>query len=86
LQRLGLRILAASFAGRYPALGLDQFAGLLPDYIWLSLEPFPFKAQPIVDLKGLFPGAEIPLVDVEMFSWYGGRMLEVPGYVGELCD
>jgi iron complex transport system substrate-binding protein len=87
LQRLGLRNLAASFEGRYPALELEQLAGLSPDYVWLSSEPFPFKKQHIAELRGIFPGAEIRLVDGEMFSWYGSRMLAVPGYVGEqLCQ
>jgi iron complex transport system substrate-binding protein len=81
LQRLGLRNLAASFAGRYPALELEQLAGLSPDFVWLSSEPFPFKEQHIAELRGIFPGAEIRLVDGEMFSWYGCRMLAVPGYV-----
>lgn len=84
LTQLGLVNLARDFAGRYPSLEEVQLRGLTPDLVWLSSEPFPFKEAHIAELQGMFPGAEIRLVDGEMFSWYGCRMLAVPGYVAGL--
>jgi iron complex transport system substrate-binding protein len=84
LDHIGLRNLARDFAGRYPSLDTAQLARLSPDYVWLSSEPYPFKEAHIAELQGLFPTAKIMLVDGEMFSWYGVRMREFPGYASAL--
>ena len=46
-----------------------------PQLIFLSSEPYPFKEKHIQDLQTIFPQSKIILVDGEMFSWYGSRML-----------
>lgn len=86
LRHLGLENLATAFPGRYPSLDTGQLTGLSPDYVWLSSEPYPFKERHIAELQALFPAAKVMLVDGEMFSWYGCRMLEVPEYVGALAS
>ena len=62
---------------RYPeydmaALKAAQVAGVM-----LPSEPFPFKVEHQSECAGL-PSR---LVDGEMFSWYGSRMLRVPAYM-----
>jgi hypothetical protein len=52
--------------------------------ILLSSEPFPFKQKHIDELKKILPGKKIILVDGEMFSWYGSRLLKVPEYLKAL--
>lgn len=79
LEHLGM--LNATGLERYPALSQEQIADLNPDWIFLSSEPYPFKDQHINELKAICPGAEIRLVDGEMFSWYGSRLLHLPGYL-----
>jgi ABC-type Fe3+-hydroxamate transport system substrate-binding protein len=69
---------------RYP--NLTDFPNPNPDLIFLSSEPFPFTDQHIQKYQKLFPNAKIRLVDGEMFSWYGSRMLEAIGYFEKLMN
>lgn len=65
---------------RYPELSKQEIFDLNSDYIFLSSEPFPFKAKHIEKFNELFPGATIKLVDGEMFSWYGSHLTKAPNY------
>jgi ABC-type Fe3+-hydroxamate transport system substrate-binding protein len=71
-------------ASRYPELTDDDILKLNPETILLSSEPFPFKEKHISELKQLLPKAKIHLVDGEMFSWYGSRILKAPEYFKNL--
>ena len=51
-----------------------------PDTIFLSSEPFPFEAKHIEEVQLLFPYSKIMLIDGEICSWYGSRMLKAPSY------
>jgi ABC-type Fe3+-hydroxamate transport system substrate-binding protein len=51
-----------------------------PDYIFLSSEPFPFESKHMEEVQVLFPKSKIVLIDGEICSWYGSRMLEVATY------
>jgi hypothetical protein len=57
-----------------------EIIALQPERVLLSSEPYPFKEQHRVDMQSLLPNARIELVDGEMFSWYGSRMVLAPGY------
>jgi hypothetical protein len=37
-------------------------------------------------LKAICPAAEILIVDGELFSWYGSRLLKTPEYLKQLSD
>jgi ABC-type Fe3+-hydroxamate transport system substrate-binding protein len=52
-----------------------------PDYIFLSSEPYPFKKEHVTAFQNRFPQSKVLLIDGEMCSWYGSRMLAVPGYL-----
>lgn len=67
---------------RYPEIILEEME--IPELIFLSSEPYPFKEQHIDELKSIFPHARIELVDGEMFSWYGSRLKLVPSYLADL--
>lgn len=71
---------------RYPILKDEDILELNPYYIFLSSEPYPFKEQHIEALKQLVPEAHILLVDGEMFSWYGSRLVKSIQYLFELRD
>lgn len=82
LNRCGFQNLLTD-QSRYPSwdpTSSDQS----PDFIFLSSEPYPFKNSDIEALKILFPTAHIQLVDGELFSWYGSRLLESVPYFEEL--
>lgn len=61
---------------RYPEIKLDNSKLKETDIIFLSSEPFPFKENHILELKSHFPEKTIKIVDGELFSWYGSRLLK----------
>jgi ABC-type Fe3+-hydroxamate transport system substrate-binding protein len=65
---------------RYPEVSEEQLAAANPEVILLSSEPFPFGEKHIAALQHLCPSAKVLLVDGEIFSWYGSRMLRAPAY------
>ncbi|MBK8564398.1 MAG: ABC transporter substrate-binding protein [Saprospiraceae bacterium] len=65
---------------RYPILTLEELAAAKPAVVLLSSEPFPFKQRHIDEVKKFCPMADVRLVDGEMFSWYGSRLLLAAPY------
>jgi ABC-type Fe3+-hydroxamate transport system substrate-binding protein len=63
--------------GRYPELSIENIMNLNPQVVLLSSEPYPFKEKHISELKQILPNAQIELVDGELYSWYGNRMLYI---------
>lgn len=73
-------------ASRYPEVSDEEIRQLNPEYIFLSSEPYPFQEKHIEELKQISPSSKIILVDGEMFSWYGSRLLHAPLYFNTLRD
>ncbi len=71
---------------RYPQLEEKDIRQLPADLIFLSSEPYPFKAKHQKEIQALFPKKEVLLVNGEMFSWYGSRLLESIPYMQELFE
>ncbi len=69
---------------RYPEISPDQLKNLKPEYIFLSSEPYPFKDEHVKEMKSICPEARVLIVDGEMFSWYGSRLLLCPAYLNAL--
>ncbi|MFZ7114880.1 MAG: helical backbone metal receptor [Bacteroidota bacterium] len=69
---------------RYPALSESELIHLNPACLLLSSEPFPFKEEHVKFYRKLLPSSRIIIVDGEMFSWYGSRLMKAPGYFSEL--
>jgi ABC-type Fe3+-hydroxamate transport system substrate-binding protein len=67
---------------RYPAVDIWQLSQC--DLLLLSSEPFPFQQKHIDELQPHLPNTKIMLVDGEMFSWYGSRLLHAPAYFAGL--
>jgi len=84
LQKCGL--VNAFDAERYPRIEVADLEAAAPDIIFLSSEPYPFKEKNIPELQAIAPSAKIKLVDGEMFSWYGSRLMEAPEYFTALMD
>lgn len=63
---------------RYPTVDIWQLSHC--DLLLLSSEPFPFQQKHIDELQPHLPNTKIILVDGEMFSWYGSRLLHAPAY------
>jgi ABC-type Fe3+-hydroxamate transport system substrate-binding protein len=71
---------------RYPEIDLDNSKLKSADVIFLSSEPFPFKNDDLVELQSQFPNKTIKIVDGELFSWYGSRLLRSYNYFQTLHD
>lgn len=71
---------------RYPVLSYEEIKEMNPDYIFLSSEPYPFKEKHLRTFADIFPGIKFFLVDGEMFSWYGSRLLKAPAYFNSLLQ
>lgn len=69
---------------RYPEVTINQLKQSECDLLFLSSEPYPFGMKHIESLQEQLPGTSIHLVDGEMFSWYGSRLLFAPSYFNEL--
>ncbi len=69
---------------RYPEIGADQLIKLRPERIFLSSEPYPFKDEHVRIIQSICPEARVSIVDGEMFSWYGSRLLLSPAYLSSL--
>jgi ABC-type Fe3+-hydroxamate transport system substrate-binding protein len=69
---------------RYPEITLESIQVLKPKIIMLSSEPYPFKEKDKAALHKLLPETSIILVDGEMFSWYGSRLLEADEYINDV--
>jgi len=81
LQRLGLRNVMGNRM-RYPEVTVEQLQGC--DFLLLSSEPYPFRQKHIDELQAQLPDSRILLVDGELFSWYGSRLLHTPAYFRKL--
>ncbi len=71
---------AFAHLSRYPEISVAQLAQTRPDLIFLSSEPYPFAEKHLAALAEICPDAQIKLVDGELFSWYGSRLLQAPAY------
>ncbi len=71
---------------RYPEKNLEELKIINPDFIFLSSEPFPFTQKHINFFDEKFPTSKSILVDGELFSWYGSRLIKSFSYFGKLRD
>lgn len=67
-------------SSRYPQLSGEELIDLGPNYLLLSSEPFPFKEKHVHYFQSLLPETEVRLVDGEIYSWYGSRLLKAKSY------
>jgi ABC-type Fe3+-hydroxamate transport system substrate-binding protein len=65
---------------RYPTITIEDLQKASIDFLFLSSEPYPFGEKHIKQLQLILPGTKIVLVNGEMFSWYGSRLLQAPDY------
>jgi ABC-type Fe3+-hydroxamate transport system substrate-binding protein len=71
---------------RYPEISISQLPTANCQLLLLSSEPYPFKQKHIDDLQQQLPNTKILLVDGEMFSWYGSRLVKAPQYFNQLIS
>lgn len=84
LEKIGLRNVIAAEDSRYPQLSIEDICAMNPELIFLSSEPFPFKQVHADELQQQLPNTKVVLVDGELFSWYGSRLLRSVAYFHKL--
>jgi ABC-type Fe3+-hydroxamate transport system substrate-binding protein len=83
LEKIGLQNCLPE-QSRYPVLTNDELKSIDPEIVFLSSEPYPFKEKHIEEIQTILPNAKIVMVDGEMFSWYGSRLVKAVQYLNSL--
>lgn len=66
---------------RYPEIELENLSSNGdPEIVLLSSEPYPFKNEHTIEINHAAPHTKTVLVDGEMFSWYGSRLIKAFNY------
>ena len=68
---------------RYPQIVLEQLYETDCQLVMLSSEPYPFGEKDLLHV-GTLVAETVTLVNGEMFSWYGSRLLEAADYLEQL--
>ncbi|PWS31207.1 helical backbone metal receptor [Pedobacter paludis] len=68
---------------RYPEITLAELKDTDCNLILLSSEPYPFSEKHISEIQAAIPNVKVMLVDGEMFSWYGSRLVKAVQYFFE---
>ncbi|SFH25423.1 ABC transporter substrate-binding protein [Pedobacter insulae] len=84
LRKIGLTNVVKQ--SRYPSMDLEELKAENCELILLSSEPYPFKEKHIEEIEAAFPHSKVMLVDGEMFSWYGSRLVKAVEYLFYLQD
>ncbi len=71
---------------RYPQVDLAMLLELNPSVCLLSTEPYPFNEKNCIELNLELGFNKSIIVDGEMFSWYGSRMIYWENYILKLKD
>jgi ABC-type Fe3+-hydroxamate transport system substrate-binding protein len=71
---------------RYPVITTEEILIAKPRLVLLSSEPYPFGLKHIEELTQKLPGIKCMLVDGEMFSWYGSRLLFAGSYFKKILS
>ena len=83
LQKCGFQNIFSNKT-RYPETDIADLKAAGCELLMLSSEPYPFKNEHIIELQQQLPGTKIVLVDGEMFSWYGSRLLPAATYLKQI--
>ena len=79
LQYAGIENVFANL-DRYPEISLNAIKEKNTELILLSSEPYPFQQKHQLEIAKLIPDIKTEIVDGEMFSWYGSRLLKSVDY------
>ena len=86
LTYIGFTSVSANLEGNYPEISPEWISDQQIDFILLSSEPYAFKEKHKTEFASFNALANIQLIDGEMCSWYGSRMLKAPAYFKAFFD
>ncbi len=84
IERSGFTNYLQNPNSRYPEIDLNQLGDSKPDLVFLSSEPYPFNEEHLIELKTQLANTIPILVNGEMFSWYGSRLIQSSEYLHNL--
>ena len=65
----------------------NELAAANLDALLFSTEPYPFHQERFTrELEGLLPDVHSAVVDGELFSWYGSRLVRSATYFSQLIN
>ncbi len=82
LAECGFRNAAPRDRGRYPEIGIEEIETSGAEVLLLASEPFPFEEKHLAE----FGNAAAYLVDGELLSWHGARLLQGLPYLLSLAE
>lgn len=65
---------------RYPVLPNEHYLPSETKLLLLTTEPYPFQQKHMSEIQAKYPKVAIQLIDGEMITWYGSRMLKAVDY------
>ena len=71
---------------RYPETSMEELRKLKPELLLLSSEPYPFNIDDVHHYMEALPGTKVKLVDGEVFSWYGTRLIHQWSALNDFLD
>lgn len=71
---------------RYPVISPENLQEKAPEFVFLSSEPYPFGERHRSELAAILPSSRIMVVNGEIFSWYGSRLLKSASYLQQLGE
>ncbi|HRP02141.1 MAG TPA: helical backbone metal receptor [Candidatus Kapabacteria bacterium] len=83
LELIGIDNIFKNREGNYPEVTQQEIIDNRPDYIFLSTEPYRFTNVHIPKFQSMFPNSKVLIIDGEMCSWYGSRMLKAIRYLND---
>lgn len=72
----GLENVAPEGSSRYPSVTVEELAKLAPRVVLLASEPYSYTAGDAHEIGQILPNSLVKVVDGEMFSWYGNRLIQ----------
>jgi len=70
----------------YPIVDDEEIKECKPEIIFLCSEPFEFKDKHRLEYQMLFPESKVVLIDAEIFTWYGSRLLKARSYMNKISQ
>jgi len=73
LARIGISLVTADDASRYPTVELEDVAAAAPDLVLVPSEPYAFRDDHVVELRAAVPDAVVTRIDGRDLFWWGLR-------------
>lgn len=81
MEKAGFRNIFAERPERYPKITVRDLMDKKPETLILSTEPCTYTEADVKRYRQLLPNTNVILINGELFSWYGARMLKAAEFI-----